>query len=503
MKILSAEQIRILDKYTIEHEPVASVDLMERAAMSLAKELENRIGNDVSVMIFCGRGNNGGDGLVVARYLAHKLIKRVSVFVVKTKANPSKDFLINERRYTEVATIRYIENENDIPKIAANTVVVDALVGTGLNKPITGIFSSVVHAIHRSKAVIYAVDIPSGLYCDALNGLKDTVIKASEVFTFHAPKLSFLLPQNSQYVPKFTVLDIGLDKNYNAQLSSSYEYVTAKYVRHFFTPRLKFSHKGNYGHVLIAAGSFGKIGAAVLAVKAALCSGAGLVTALVPACGYDIMQNSNPEAMVLCSGDTHLYDVPDLISFSAAATGPGIGTETNVYGFMNSWLKMFHKPMVLDADAINMMAEHKKFLKQIPENSILTPHPGEFKRMVGSWKNDSEKLALQTAFSIKYKVIVVLKGAHTTISTPQGKMYFNSTGNPGMAKGGSGDVLTGVITSLMAQRYDPEIAAVLAVFIHGLAGDIAAEKYGQTAMRANDIVASLAEAFKFLEKPNA
>lgn len=502
MKILNAEQIRMLDKYTVEHEPVASIDLMERTAISFADELKKKIRPDATVMVFCGSGNNGGDGLAVARYLATKLAVKVEVFVIRASAKSSKDFLLNFSRWERVGAILEIKNEKDIPKIKANTVVVDAILGTGLNKPVTGIYAAVINAINRSGAKVFSVDIPSGLFCDTTNKVKDVVVQANEVFTFHAPKLSFLLPQNCQYVPKFTVLDIGLDKNYAAQLSSVYEYVTEETVRPFFKTRPKFSHKGSYGHVLIAAGSFGKMGAAVLAVKAALRSGAGLVSALVPSCGYDIMQTTNPEAMVLCSGDSHLYEVPEVHSFSAVATGPGIGTETNVYGFMSSWLKLFRQPMVLDADALNIMAEHKKFLKLIPENSILTPHPGEFKRLVGHWNSDTEKLALQTAFSIKYNVIVVLKGAHTTVSTPQGKVYFNSTGNPGMAKGGSGDTLTGVITSLLAQQYAPEIAAVLGVYIHGFAGDIAANKYGQTAMNAGDIVTSLAEAFKFFETQN-
>lgn len=264
--------------------------------------------------------------------------------------------------------------------------------------------------------------------------------------------------------------------------------------------RKKFSHKGDYGHALIAAGSFGKIGAAVLATKAALRSGAGLVSALLPACGYDIMQTSNPEAMVLVSGDSHLFNVPDLSSFNAVAVGPGLGVTSSTISFLYDLLRQQKVPLVLDADALNIISANKKYPALIPAGTVLTPHPGEFKRLAGDWENDEEKWQKQIAFSKKYKVVVILKGADTSVSTPEGEIYFNTTGNPGMAKGGSGDVLTGIIVSLLAQKYSPIHASLLAVYVHGLAGDFAKANLGETAMKAADIIFYLPKAFRELEK---
>lgn len=276
--------------------------------------------------------------------------------------------------------------------------------------------------------------------------------------------------------------------------------IKAGLVKSLFRKREKFSHKGDYGHALIAAGSFGKVGAAVLSVKAALRSGAGLVSALLPACGYDIMQTANPEAMVLTSGDSNLFNVPDISSFDVLAVGPGLGVNSETISFLYDLLKSHKKPLVLDADALNIISANKKYAALIPAGSILTPHPAEFKRLAGEWKDDAAKFEKQIAFSRKYKVVVVLKGAETSVSTPDGEMYFNSTGNPGMAKGGSGDVLTGIIVSLLAQKYSPVQAALIGVYIHGLAGDLAKKELGETAMKAGDIIYYLPQAFKTVEK---
>jgi hydroxyethylthiazole kinase-like uncharacterized protein yjeF len=263
--------------------------------------------------------------------------------------------------------------------------------------------------------------------------------------------------------------------------------------------RDKFSHKGSYGHALIAAGSYGRMGAAVLSVKAVLHSGAGLVTALIPKCGYEIMQISNPEAMVIISGEGALHQVPDLTAFNTIAVGPGIGTSGSSVYFLKKLLQQYRQPMVLDADALNIVSGNEALLELIPENSVLTPHVGEFKRLVGVWNSDDEKMEKLIALSIKHKLVTVLKGANTTVVSPEGKIYINNTGNPGMAKGGSGDVLTGIITSLVAQGYSSTDAAVLGVYIHGLAGDFAKTDLGVTAMTASDIISYLPKAFKTLE----
>ncbi|HLP20679.1 MAG TPA: NAD(P)H-hydrate dehydratase, partial [Chitinophagales bacterium] len=431
MQILSAEQIRALDAYTIEHEPIASVDLMERATAVVFNQLTLHIKQSETIYIYCGMGNNGGDGLAIARMLLQAGYAHVFVFVVKHSAKASADFLANEQRFKTIGNLLYVSDEKRLPKIPAGTIVLDAIFGTGLSKPVTGLAAAVIKSINKSNSLVYAIDLPSGLYADKLNGDKDAVVCADMVYTFHAPKLSFLLPATGKYVPDFKVLDIGLNTDYETQLDTPYEYITASSVELFFKQRSKFSHKGTYGHALVAAGSFGKIGAAVLSIKATLRSGAGLVSTLIPVCGYEIMQSANPEAMVMVSCDSTLCDVPDLKPYTAVAVGPGIGKEPAVHSFMQKLLSACQQPMVIDADALNIIAENKKLLKLIPENSILTPHPGEFKRLVGEWSGDLDKLKLQTEFSKKYKVVIVLKGAHTSISTPQGKIYFNSTGNAG------------------------------------------------------------------------
>ena len=266
-----------------------------------------------------------------------------------------------------------------------------------------------------------------------------------------------------------------------------------------FKKRDKFSHKGSYGHALIAAGSYGKIGAAVLSVKAALHSGAGLVTALIPKCGYEIMQISNPEAMVIVSGENELLQLPDLTAFNTLAVGPGIGISENTVEFLKNLLQQYRQPMVLDADALNIISKNETLLEMVPENSVLTPHVGEFRRLAGVWNSDNEKMEKLLELSVKHKLVTVLKGAHTTVVSPDGKTYINNTGNPGMAKGGSGDVLTGIITSLLSQGYTSTDASVLAVYIHGLAGDFAQTNLGETAMTASDIISYLPKSFKTLE----
>ncbi len=499
VKILSAEQIRALDKYTIEHEPIASIDLMERAAGEIFQSIIQLAKGTRVYYVFCGMGNNGGDGLAVARMLVETGCQ-VYTYVVRHSPNASKDFELNQERLKNISGIHFIETELRIPKIAPDAIVIDAIFGSGLTRPVEGIAAMVINAINESRATVYSIDIPSGLFCDKPNEADDTIVHSNITFTFHAPKLSFLFAANGKYVPEFQVLDIGLIKEYEVQLASQSYYVIHDVVKSFFKKREKFSHKGTYGHALICAGSIGKIGAAVLAVRAALKSGAGLVSANIPACGYEIMQTTNPEAMVYKDeSDEILTHVPDIERFSAIGVGPGIGTEKETVSYIKELLQKNHKPMVLDADALNIFSSDSSLLSLIFENSIITPHVGEFKRLVGEWKDDLDKLQKQLEFSKTNKVVVVLKGANTSISTSDGKVYFNSTGNPGMAKGGSGDVLTGIITSLLAQKYSPAEAAVIGVYIHGLAGDMAKGILGETSMEARDIIHYLPKAFKELE----
>lgn len=496
VKILTATQIHELDYYSIKLEKISSLDLMERASVQFFKWLTSIVENDKRILIFCGKGNNGGDGLAVARMLL-EVNYDAKVFVIEHSQKASKDFSANLKRIDKNKIV-FIKTDKQIPSIKKTDVVVDAILGSGLSRTVDGISAAVINAINKSKAAIYSVDVPSGLFCDKLNSARNAVVQSTCTFTFHAPKLSFLFPANGIYVPDFIVLDIGLNKSFGDKLPSDYFYINKDFVQPLFKKRQKFSHKGNYGHVLIAAGSFGKIGAAVLATKAALRSGAGLVTALVPACGYDILQTSAPEAMCMVDCDSHLFEVPDVSRFNSIAVGPGIGTTSSAIKFVYELLKL-NKPLVIDADALNIISANKNYLNLIPKGSVLTPHPGEFKRLAGEWKDDIEKLEKQKQFSKQYGVVIVLKGAHTSVSSVDGKIYFNSTGTAGMAKGGSGDVLTGIIAALIAQNYSPLNAAITAVYLHGLAGDYAKHELGETAMKANDIIYYLPKGFKFFE----
>lgn len=497
MKILASPQLKALDAHTVRKQKLDSKDLIYRAALQFAQYLAEQQDKLGRVLVFCGKGNNGADGAVIAVILKEFKIN-VEVYVVEHTTQSSPEFEYLSKPLAGQANI--IKTPQQIPAIKKNDIVIDAILGTGLNRPATGIAAAVIKNINKSGAKIYSVDIPSGLYAHVPNKKTDAVVCATKVVTFHAPKLSFLFAENGQYVPEFTIRNIDLDKAFAEKQNSPYYYLQKEDVRAFFKPRKKFSHKGSFGHALIAAGSTGKNGAAVLAVSAALRSGAGLVSSLIPASGYTIMQRTNPEAMVQRGGDAELQKQIDYSPFTAIAVGLGIGVTKHTTDFLGKFLKQCKAPLVLDADALNIVAANKKLLKLIPPNTVLTPHPGEFKRLVGHWKNDLEKIEKQVAFSKKHKVVVVLKGAHTSVSAPDGKVYFNSTGNAGMAKGGSGDVLTGVIGSLLAQGYSPLQAAQLGVYVHGLAGDMAYEEMGATSMKAGDIVSHLSNAFKTLEK---
>lgn len=501
MKILTAEQIRSLDKYTIENEPVASIDLMERAAQAFTEAFCELVRTNEPVMVFCGMGNNGGDGLAIARQLIERGYLHVSVYVIHHSPKGSADFEANLQRLQNMSGALPVETERQIPAIPKGAVVIDAIFGTGLSRPADGITAAVIHHINQAGATVYSVDIPSGMFCDMANKPDDAVVESDITLTFHAPKLSFLLPSCAKYVQQFEVLDIQLNKTYAEGLPSPYTYVTHSYIASLFRQRNKFSHKGTHGHALIAAGSYGKMGAAVLSVQGALHSGAGLVTAYVPEGGYDIIQTTCPEAMALmfCHAKHLGPFVGDLSVYSAIGIGPGLGTSESAAQLVEQVLNAGRQPLVLDADALNIMATHAHTIYPLNRQTVLTPHPGEFRRLAGDWADDMERLQKQISFARNYGAVVVLKGAHTSVTMPDGRVFFNSTGNPGMAKGGSGDVLTGVITALLAQGYSAENAAVIGVYLHGRAGDCAAAYLSQSGMTAGDIVRYLPEAFSGIE----
>jgi NAD(P)H-hydrate epimerase len=498
MKLFTCRQIAEIDQLTMQLEPIASIDLMERASMQVADWLMRNIDRDSPLWFFAGPGNNGGDALAVARLMALTGFE-CAVYLADFGRELKGDPAINWQRLKQQGKVdlRTIDSENSIPEIPANVVVIDGLFGSGLNKPLDGLAAQIVRSINQSGAKVISIDIPSGLFGeDNLPNNSSTIIQAEKTLTFQFPKLAFLFPENERFVGDWEVLPIGLHPEAISQTESKFFYLNKDFISGKITKRSKFSHKGTYGHALLIAGSYGKMGAAVLASKACLRAGVGLLTSHIPQRGYEIMQTALPETMIsIDQSETVFSEMPDLLPYSAIGAGPGLDKKPETTAALKTLLQAKPAKLVLDADALNILSENQDWYGFLPENTILTPHPKEFERLAGPSANSWERLQRQLQFSAKFRVIVVLKGAHTSISLPDGRAFFNSTGNPGMATAGSGDVLTGIILGLLAQNYSPEDAALMGVYLHGLAGDLAVSGKSQQAMIAGDIVDRLGSAF--------
>lgn len=502
MKILNAAQIREWDQYTIEHEPISSIELMERAAGRCMDWLEENNFLQYPFLVFCGKGNNGGDGLAIARMLLQKQCT-VSVYILEFGHLGTEDFQTNLKRLHQFKTvdIHFIQSEENFPHFNGNEIVIDALFGSGLNRPLEGITASLVDRINRSGCATIAVDVPSGLPVDH-SAKGSAIIKAHHTLSFQISRLAFLLAENAPFVGSVHVLDIGLHPEFYHSVETCYELTDENMISFIYKPRRPFSHKGNFGHALLVTGSYGKVGAAVLCARACLRTGAGLTTCHIPRCGYEIMQTAVPEAMVMTDFNSSINTKieEDISKFTTIGIGPGIGTASETKRLMQDIFETYRKRLVLDADALNIISSSAELLNKIPAGTVLTPHPKEFERLFGRSDNDFSRLQLAQQKAKDLNVVIVLKGHHTIIATPGGKTYFNSTGNSGMAKGGSGDVLTGILTALLCQGYDSVEAAILGVYLHGRAGDLAAEMSSVEAMTAGDIVDNLGEAFRSISE---
>lgn len=500
MKILTAEQLSEADKITIQKQEITSEELMERAAGLVFQEIHKRLdGASIPIKIFCGIGNNGGDGLVVARLLLENAYK-VKVYIVNYSDKRSDDFLANYEKLKKITSDWpiSIKGEDDFPEINVGDFVIDAIFGIGLNRPIEGWMGSLVKKINESKAFVLAIDMPSGLFSDRVPEKDAAVIKASYTLSFQAPKLVFYLPETMDFAGDVQILDIGLDKDFISEVNSGMFLIESKEAESLYNERKKNSHKGDYGNVLIAGGSYGKMGSVLLTATAALKTGTGLCTLYVPKCGYHIIQTGLPEAMVLTDeNEEMLTNYPEDFGADVNCFGMGVGKDAKTVEAMKKFLEVCKKPVVIDADGLNILSENQELLNLLPENSVLTPHPGELKRLIGEWKDDFDKLEKVKQFSKKYKAVVLIKGAHTFIISDD-EIYVNSTGNAGMATAGSGDVLSGVITSLIGQKYHPVTAAVLGVYLHGLSGDIAASELGLESVMAGDIAKNIGKACMLL-----
>ena len=497
MKILLSSQIREADSYTIKNKPIESIDLMESASKAFVDKFLDLFNTDRKVHIFAGTGNNGGDGLAIARLLLQKGFD-VSISIIRVSEKESKDFSVNLERLKKVKSVQEIHQMNDFPELQPADIVIDAIFGSGLSRPVEGLFADVISKLNQINPLVVAVDIASGLFSDK-NTEGDIIMQVAHTISFQVPKLAFLMRQNHSFVGNWHIVDIGLDKQFIDQTEANYHYLDMSAAVELLPHREKYSHKGNFGRVLMVLGGYGKMGAAVLTSRACLKSGAGLLTVHVPECGYQIIQIAVPEAMALVDPSVDFFsDTPDINGFEVIGIGPGLGTNDKTISAFEDLLNKVDFPVVIDADGLNILSKKPQLLEKLPAGSVLTPHPKEFERIAGSYKNDFDRLNLQIDFAKKYNVIVVVKGAHTSVAGPDGQVCFNSTGNPGMATAGSGDVLTGIITSLLGQTKDPFNAAILGVFLHGMAGDIAAGDQGDESLIASDIIDHLSSAYKRL-----
>ena len=487
-KIFTAEQIKQIDLQSIQLQKITSEELMERAATQLFKKMVKRINPQTEIFIFCGVGNNGGDGLVLAR-LFHQHNYEVNCLIVPFSNKTSPDFDVNLHRLMSL-DIEVTIFDNNIKKIPRKAVIIDAIFGTGLTRPATGIAQKATALMNKSKAEVLSVDMPSGLYVDFSNSSTDTVVESDMVYTFQSAKKSFFYVGNASKVKDFTVVNIGLSKSVMKQMPTNILYVTNQ-VTKMLKKRDKFAYKNTFGHALLVGGSYGMTGAMILSSRAALRIGAGLVSSFVPKSAYRIIQTAVPEAMTLT--DKHakrLTKINPEKQFDAIGIGQGMGTHKDTVKAFAKFLKKIKKPMIIDADALNILAKHKKLLADIPKNSILTPHIGEFKRLAGTWQNEDEKWQKLLAFAKQNKVIVVLKGAYTLISDGE-FIYINPVANSALATAGSGDVLTGIMTGLLAQGYQAMEVALLGVYLHSKTAEKYIKKKQAYTMLASDIIEML------------
>lgn len=498
MKIFTSQQIHELDEYTIEHEPIKSIDLMERAARALTLAISERWTRQVPVVVFAGPGNNGGDALAVARMLSEQGYE-VKTYLFNISGHLSADCAENKRRLTEKKNRQLTEvtSEFDPPQLEAGMLVVDGLFGSGLNKPLAGGFASLVKYINASQAEVVSIDIPSGLMTeDNSYNVRANIIRATLTLTLQQRKLSFLFGENQQFIGQLRVLDIRLSKEGINKTDAQYTMLEENEVRGMLKPRSPFAHKGSMGQAFIIAGSYGMAGAAVLATKACLRAGAGKVTVHTPKRNVSILQNCVPEAVLqIDREETTFTETVSTEQFQAMAIGPGLGTTGQTAVALIAQLRRTTCPIVADADALNILANRRAWLQQLPKGIILTPHPKELERLEGQCIDSYERLTKARNLAEHLEGYVLLKGHYSALCLPDGRVVFNPTGNAGMATAGSGDVLTGIICGLLARGYSQQEACSIGMYLHGLAGDLAAQELGEESLIASDLIRYLPKAF--------
>jgi NAD(P)H-hydrate epimerase len=471
LPLLISSQIREADAYTIAHEPISSVDLMERASKAFVGWFVNHFPDKKqTIAVYCGTGNNGGDGLAIARILCDHGYCNMNVKITRFSDKTSDDFNTNLKRLKKTSiAVSELKLSSKLPEEKAN-LIIDAMLGSGLNKPLAGDYKALVEYLNPLQKTTVAVDIPTGFYSEGEITTDATILKADLVITFQQPKLNFLLPESAPHIGCWEAVKIGLSENFISSVDTPYFFVEEKDVRQLIKPRHKFSNKGTYGHALIIAGKNETMGAALLCSSACAHTGAGLTTACIPQSGLVALNSSMPEVMAIIRNENEIPDI-GWDKFNTIGIGPGLGKGADTLKLLKAIFNNYKKPVVIDADALNILAENKALLNIIPPGSILTPHMKEFDRLFGNHTNWWQRLQTAKQKAAEYNINIILKNDYTITVTPEGKLYFNSTSNAAMATGGMGDVLTGVITSLLAQKYSPQDACILGVYIHGKAGD--------------------------------
>lgn len=503
MKILSAQQLHELDLFATQQEGVTSAQLMERAAAAVEAEIARRWNGETPVVVFAGPGNNGGDALAVARML-HEEGYDVTTYLINPAGKLSPDCRQNRDLLQECDGARLIEvtSQFEPPHLTPRTLVVDGLFGTGLKRSLSGGFASLVKFINASPAQVVSIDMPSGLMCeDNTLNVRSHIICAALTLTFHRPKLAMFMADCQTYIGELKVLDIGLSEEKTAAMDTPYVLSEEAELCGMLRPRSPFGHKGTFGHAMLMAGSYGMAGAAVLAARACLRSGVGKITIHTPTANNDILQMAVPEAVL--SHDKHAERVTtpvDTTPFDSLAIGPGIGTHAETALAFIEQVRHTHIPLLIDADGLNILGGHKGWIQQVPQDCILTPHPAEFRRIGNQGADSFGMLSEAVRMAAEHKFYILLKGHYTAVCTPEGRVYFNPTGNSGMATAGSGDVLTGIILALLAGKYPALDACRMGVYLHGLAGDLAANELGEESVVASDIIAYLPKAFKQMWK---
>jgi ADP-dependent NAD(P)H-hydrate dehydratase / NAD(P)H-hydrate epimerase len=498
IKVFTAEQIRQADVATLHQEKITELALMERAAGLCTQWILDKISPGFSFAIFCGKGNNGGDGLVIARQLFQRG-KKVEVYIVDQTGDASHCFTENLNAWQSISKSipSTLSDFKQVPDFNSSVIIIDAIFGIGLSRAIESPLAEIIQEINSSTRKVISIDVPSGLFSDKSTEVLKNVIAANHTLTFSHAKQSFFYPEFASHTGQIEILDIGLDKEYVATTAAVAQIPSDLDIAIMLGTRPSFGHKGTFGHALLLAGSIGKAGAALLATQSCLRSGVGLVSVLTPKDCVLPIQTAAPEAM--CSADQHAQHLTDIVKpegYSAIGIGPGIGMDTQSGNVLKRLIQDYKSPMVIDADALNHLAENPTWLNFLPAGCILTPHLGEFNRLAGKIADPFERTKRQLEMAKKYNCYILLKGKYSALACPDGQLFFNPTGNHGMAKGGSGDVLTGLITGLLAQGLSPLKAALCGTYLHGLAGDFCAQKTHPNSMTSGDILSFFAEAFK-------